>query len=205
MTKTKHSLKLTPQQETAFKAIQDFIILNHDQYLRFSGAAGTGKSTLLSQVLLYLQNEHSNLKVAVASPTNKALKNIRLMANNALETDASQYFAFYTLASILGLYLGINIHTGDDYLRAGFGAIAICKYDLVIIDEYSMIDEKTLESIIKAIYDKGIKVLFCGDPFQLPPVFEAVPSVSNLRIKEIQLLLLIQLKFLNWDVVRYAL
>ena len=76
MTKTKHSIKLTPQQKTAFKAIQNFIISNHDQYLRFSGAAGTGKSTLLSQVLLKLKNEHSNLKVAVASPTNKALKNI---------------------------------------------------------------------------------------------------------------------------------
>ena len=44
---------------------------------------------LLSQVLLYLKNKHSNLKVAVASPTNKALKNICLMANNALNTDAS--------------------------------------------------------------------------------------------------------------------
>lgn len=65
MTKTKHSLKLTPQQETAFKAIQDFVTSNNSQYLRFSGAAGTGKSTLLSQVLLYLKNEHSNLKVAL--------------------------------------------------------------------------------------------------------------------------------------------
>ena len=193
MTKTKHSIKLTSQQKAAFKAIQDFIISNQDQYLRFSGAAGTGKSTLLSQVLLKLKNEHSNLKVAVASPTNKALKNIRLMASKALDTDASQYFAFYTLASILGLYLDINIYTGDDYLRAGFGERAICKYDLVIIDEYSMIDRKTLQDIIDAVQDRNIKVLFCGDPFQLPPVFESMPSVSNLRIKEIEL----------FDVVRY--
>jgi len=190
---SKHSIKLTPQQEAAFKAIEDFVISNHDQYLRFSGAAGTGKSTLLSQMLLYLKNEHSNLKVAVASPTNKALKNIRLMANKALETDASQYFAFYTLAKILGLYLDINIHTGNDYLKAGFGAIAICKYDLVIIDEYSMIDKKTLQNIIEAVRDRNIKVLFCGDPFQLPPVFESMPSVSNLPISEIKL----------FDVVRY--
>ena len=193
MTKTKHSIKLTPQQETAFKAIQDFIISNHDQYLRFSGAAGTGKSTLLSQVLLYLKNEHSNLKVAVASPTNKALKNICLMANKALETDASKYFVFYTLASILGLYLDINIHTGNDYLRNCFGEKAIRKYDLVIIDEYSMIDKKTLQDIVDAVQNKNIKVLFCGDPFQLPPVFEAMPSVCNLPISEIKL----------FDVVRY--
>ena len=193
MTKSKNSIKLTPQQKAAFKAIQNFIISNHDQYLRFSGAAGTGKSTLLSQVLLYLKNEHSNLKVAVASPTNKALKNIRLMANNALSTDASKYFAFYTLASILGLYLDINIHTGNDYLRNCFGERAICKYDLVIIDEYSMIDKKTLQDIIDAVQNRGIKVLFCGDPFQLPPVFEAMPSVSNLPISEIKL----------FDVVRY--
>ena len=86
---SKHSIKLTPQQKAAFIAIEDFVISNHSQYLRFSGAAGTGKSTLLSQMLLYLKNEHSNLKVVVASPTNKALKNIRLMANKALETDAS--------------------------------------------------------------------------------------------------------------------
>ena len=193
MTKTKHNIQLTQEQEAAFTAIQDFVILNNSQYLRFSGAAGTGKSTLLSQVLLYLKNEHSNLKVAVASPTNKALKNIRLMANKALETDASQYFTFYTLASILGLYLDINIHTGNDYLRTGFGARAICKYDLVIIDEYSMIDRKTLQDIIEAVRDRNIKVLFCGDPFQLPPVFEAMPSVYNLSIKEIKL----------FDVVRY--
>ena len=189
----KYSIKLTSQKEAAIIAIQNFIISNHSQYLKFSGAAGTGKSTLLSQVLLYLKNEHSNLKVAVASPTNKALKNIRLMANKALKTDASQYFAFYTLASILGLYLDINIHTGNDYLRAGFGERAICKYDLVIIDEYSMIDKKTLQDIIDAVQNRGIKVLFCGDPFQLPPVFEAMPSVSNLPISEIKL----------FDVVRY--
>ena len=151
----KYSIKLTSQKEAAIIAIQNFIISNHSQYLKFSGAAGTGKSTLLSQVLLYLKNEHSNLKVAVASSTNKALKNIRLMANKALETDASQYFAFYTLASILGLYIDINIYTGDDYLRNCFGErapspvastgrrpatrwLAICKYDLVIIDEYSI-------------------------------------------------------------------
>ena len=187
MTKTKHSIKLTPQQETAFKAIQDFIISNQSQYLRFSGAAGTGKSTLLSQVLLYLKNEHSNLKVAVASPTNKALKNIRLMANKALETDASQYFAFYTLASILGLYLDINIHTGNDYLRAGFGERAISKYDLVIIDEYSMIDKKTLQDIIEAVQNRNIKVLFCGDPFQLPPVKAIHPPVCDLNIDDIKL------------------
>lgn len=187
------SIKLTPEQKAAFKTIQEFITSNNSQYLRFSGAAGTGKSTLLSQVLLYLKNEHSNLKVAVASPTNKALKNIRLMANKALETDASQHFAFYTLASILGLYLDINIHTGNDYLRTGFGVRAICKYDLVIIDEYSMIDRKTLQDIIEAVQNRNIKVLFCGDPFQLPPVFEAMPSVCNLSIKEIKL----------FDVVRY--
>ena len=193
MTKTKHSIKLTPQQKTAFKAIQNFIISNHSQYLRFSGAAGTGKSTLLSQVLLYIKNEHSNLKVAVASPTNKALKNIRLMANNALNTDASQYFAFYTLAKILGLYLDIDIYTGNDYLRRGYGAIAICKYDLVIIDEYSMIDEKTLSDIIEAVQNRNIKVLFCGDPFQLPPVKATHPPVCDLNVDEIKL----------FDVVRY--
>ena len=96
------SVKLTPEQEAAFASIKNFINVNDSQYLKFSGAAGTGKSTLLSQVLLYLKNEHFNLKVAVASPTNKALKNIRLMANKALEDDASKYFAFYTLASRCG-------------------------------------------------------------------------------------------------------
>ena len=189
------SIKLTPEQETAFASIKNFINVNDSQYLKFSGAAGTGKSTLLSQVLLYLKNEHFNLRVAVASPTNKALKNIRLMANKALEDDASQYFAFYTLAQILGFYLDINIHTGDDYLKKGSRTKQqkICEYDLVIVDEYSMIDERLLKDIINAVDNTKTKVLFCGDPFQLPPVKATRPPVCDLDIDEITL----------FDVVRY--
>ena len=56
-----------------------------------------------------------------------------------------------------------------------------------------MIDKKTLEDIIEVVDRKNIKILFCGDPFQLPPVKEAMPSVCNLQIKEIKL----------FDVVRY--
>ena len=188
-------IKLTSQQELCFATITSFINNKDAKFLKFSGAAGTGKTTLISQVLFWLKNEHSALKIAVASPTNKALKNIRLMANKALNTDASEYFSFHTLAQILGYYLDISIYTGKDYLTNGNRTKQqrICEYDLVIIDEYSMIDERLLQDIINAVHNTKTKVLFCGDPFQLPPVKAAYPPVSDLDIEEITL----------FDVVRY--
>ncbi|MGB5632580.1 MAG: AAA family ATPase, partial [Waterburya sp.] len=188
-------IQLTSQQELAFATIKSFIDNKDAKFLKFSGAAGTGKSTLISQVLFWLKNEHSDLNLAVASPTNKALRNIRLMANKALNTDASEYFSFYTLAQILGYYLDISIYTGKDYLTNGNRTKQqrICEYDLVIIDEYSMIDERLLKDIINAIHNTQTKVLFCGDPFQLPPVKAARPPVCALDIEEITL----------FDVVRY--
>ena len=186
---------MTSQQELALTAIQSFVNNNNAKFLKFSGAAGTGKSTLLSQVLFWLKNECSDINLAVASPTNKALKNIRLMANKALNADASAYFSFFTLAQILGYYLDINIYTGNDYLTKGGRTKQqkICEYDLVIIDEYSMIDERLLKDIINAVDNTKTKVLFCGHPFQLPPVKAARPPVCDLDIDEITL----------FDVVRY--
>lgn len=146
-------IQLTSQQELAFTTIKSFINNKNAKFLKFSGAAGTGISTLISQVLFWLKNERSDIHLAVASPTNKALTNIRLMANKALGTDASEYFSFYTLAQILGYYLDISIYTGKDYLTNSCRTKQqrVCEYDLVIIDEYSMIDERLLKDIINAI------------------------------------------------------
>ncbi len=60
-------------------------------------------------------------------------------------------------------------------------------------DEYSMIDERLLKDIINAVHNTKTKVLFCGDPFQLPPVKASRPPVCALDIDEITL----------FDVVRY--
>ncbi len=190
-----NQIKLTSKQTINLAYIKSFINNKDAKFIKFSGAAGTGKSTLLSQVLFWLKTEHPDINLAVASPTNKALKNIRLMANKALNTDASTYFSFFTLALILGYYLDINIYTGNDYLTKGGRTKQqkICEYDLVIIDEYSMIDERLLKDIINAVHNTQTKVLFCGDPFQLPPVKAARPPVCALDIDEITL----------FDVVRY--
>ena len=86
-----------------------------------------------------------------------------------------------TLHGLLGLRPDINL---DDFNPNNpiFNPIAlpkICDYSLVVIDEASMINKALFELIKKQTKGMYTKIIFMGDPAQIPPVGEQDSIVFN--------------------------
>jgi hypothetical protein len=148
---------LTEEQQIAIYAAKEFIMNGKpDEYFLIDGKAGTGKTTIASEIVKQFKNK----RCAVAALSHKA-KFVIMDKFQAQQIDAE----FFSLAGLLGMKYDFD--TGTFSARARY--IPILDYDLIIIDEASMINEEALEMIMNE-KRKTAKVLFLGDIGQLPPI-----------------------------------
>lgn len=149
---------LTDDQGIAFEAIRTWAKMAGGSIHLLQGVAGTGKTFLLVDVA-----EHFKLsgKVIITAPTNKALK--------VLKAFLGPNHLYYTTHSALGLKEFI---TEDGLLSFKKDPMAGCPADNfthIIVDEASMIDDVIFYELVK-LSEQGKKILFVGDPLQIPPV-----------------------------------
>jgi hypothetical protein len=166
LTVKKEFIKLTDHQFSILNDIKNWVNFSKNTTAALSGAAGTGKSTLISFLIKHLENSN---KICISAPTHKAKK----VMEDMLKVKGTPVNSG-TIQSLLGLKLDTDLTTFDPFnpAFAVLGLQTIYNYKLVIIDESSMIN-KDLFSMIKNITEKAkIKVLFVGDEYQLPPVKE---------------------------------
>ena len=153
------------------------------QFIYLTGAAGTGKTTLIERVL-----DENNLKKMVVAPTGVAALNIGGSTINS--------------AFRIGFDIFPQIQESND---PRFKKL-LKKLELLIIDEISMVRAPMLDAISETLKLHrnssepfgGIHVLACGDLFQLPPVvkdneidaiderYESVYFFSSNSFKEIE-------------------
>lgn len=151
------SSELLPEQKRAIK-----MVIDHSFSL-LAGGPGTGKTYtvgILLKVLWTCMNEHErrNFRIGIAAPTGKAAAQLQGSLSRALEgTEWKDILVAKTLHSMLG----INPFSRDKRPRLGF--------DLLIIDESSMIDAKMMGRLLSSIPSET-HILFVGDPDQLPAV-----------------------------------
>jgi len=132
---------------------------NGEIFFTLAGYAGTGKSTIIKKIL-----DNYHFGVVVSAPTHKAKK----VVMNTTGEDGQ------TLHSLLGLRPDLeldNFNPNDPK----FNPIAIPKitdYNFVIIDEASMINQELYNLILEKTENSKTKILFMGDPAQIPPVGE---------------------------------
>ena len=83
-----------------------------------------------------------------------------------------------TVAQLLGQQPELNEETGEEEFTSS-GDAEFDDYDVIIIDEFSMINRSNFEEIVRAIASTiNTKVIFVGDEAQLPPVKEQQPMVA---------------------------
>ena len=131
-----------------------------------AGYAGTGKSTIIKKIL-----DDYHWGVVVSAPTHKAKK----VVMNTTGEDGQ------TLHALLGLRPDLDLDNFNPN-DPKFNPIALAKindYNLVIIDEASMINQELYNMISGETEGMGIKILFMGDPAQIPPVGEKESVVFN--------------------------
>lgn len=165
-------LNLSNEQRAALLEINDAIKNGDDNKFVLSGSAGTGKSTVVAEWLKTFPKKKLE-KVVVTAPTNKAVKVIERMT-----ITAGVMVECCTIHSLLGLR--VTQQKNKEVIKQ-LGKNRIKNYDIVIIDESSMISIQLMEIISRAAGMDNIFVLFMGDPCQLPPVGEAESVVFRLK------------------------
>lgn len=165
-----------PDQSAAILAITSWLDGEEQDYFVLSGPAGTGK-TFTVQGLLPLVSG----KVVFTAPTNKATKVLR----DTLRSEDYPNPDCRTIYSLLGLQLRANGEIKE--LAEPEDEVDLSSYRLVIVDEASMVNANLMRFIERAVANTGIKVLFMGDPFQLPPVKEDNSPVWKLSCPRAEL------------------
>jgi AAA domain/UvrD-like helicase C-terminal domain/SWIM zinc finger len=152
-----------------------------DRIYLLTGFAGTGKTTLVQAFLTYVRSRLEK-NAAFTAFTNKAVKVLNLMSKRwELTIDC------LTTHGLLGLK-AIKYEDQIVFERDRSSGSKIDSYDLIVVDECSMINEELWEFLNEALtFGNTTKILFVGDRAQIPPVgetssptFDAIEKASHL-------------------------
>ena len=140
------------------------------------GFAGTGKTTVIVDIIFKLRAKKLIRSVSLTAPTNKAV-NIMKSKLNLLrdKKDLDQKIEFCTIHKLLQYENDFDMDGAKIFVKNKKSLLD--KYNIIVIDECSMISESVLKDIkadIDVCVEEGIipKIIFAGDPAQLNPVNE---------------------------------
>lgn len=159
-------ITLNEQQYEGIEKIRAWL-KSDANFFTLSGYAGTGKSTILKKIL----DEYRG-GVCVSAPTHKALKVVVNTTNKEGKT----------LQSLTGLRPDVMLEDFNPNSPI-FRPIAIPKilnYNLIPIDESSMINKGLYDLIFELVDGSRTKILFIGDKAQIPPVGEKESHVFSI-------------------------
>lgn len=154
-------MQLNQDQSNLIEDLMNFFEDDRQYYL-LSGQAGVGKTTCMRYFATELLKRHPDIKICMSAPTNKAVA----VLDRSVGIDGLTYKTIY---SLLGLQMKAN---GEVKELQDSGQDKIGAYDLVVIDEGSMISSVLIDYLLKKTRLADTKIIMIGDKEQLPPVKE---------------------------------
>lgn len=137
-----------------------------NQFTIITGGPGTGKTTTVAKLLSILFTINPNIKVALAAPTGKAATRMSESLKNAGQKFTDLQSRFENLQP-LTIHRLLGVVKNDIYFK--HNKENPLNYDLIIIDESSMIDISLFSKLLVAIKSKT-KLILLGDKDQLASV-----------------------------------
>jgi len=127
------------------------IIATKAKAVVLKGHAGTGKTAVMKQLLNHFDD------IVLTAPTHKAASVLAKETGHGANT----------IHSALGLVLSRNKDTLEMELVQKEHLLRVFSRDVLVVDEASMVDDKLYNLIART---ECAKIIFIGDPGQLPPV-----------------------------------
>ncbi|MFT7553243.1 MAG: ATP-dependent exoDNAse (exonuclease V) alpha subunit, partial [Rhodothermales bacterium] len=130
-----------------------------DRTFTLAGRGGTGKTTIVKKVIERAVREQLSVGGGAVSHA----------AKEVLGESIGQK-RVHTVASLLAIKLneGTGNFEPDEWARQR-GAVPVRDFDLLVIDETSMISEEMMQEILREAKPDA-KIIFMGDNVQLPPI-----------------------------------
>jgi len=156
---------LKGDQPMALEKVEQFLDSPGGGMFLLEGFAGTGKTTLTNLVSERYLAKYRTKKVLMTAPTNKAV-GVMYDRCDFRHTNLD----FMTCHRSLGLK-----ESKDDYGKQVFKQdyskpCEVEKQDLYILDEVSMLSDELFHLLVPYVERNNLKILFIGDPAQIPPV-----------------------------------
>ena len=201
-------INLTKDQIIALEKIISFLVSEEECAFGLFGYAGTGKTTLVTELIYSLLKSNYVRSIALTAPTHKAVNIMKskfrtdLITLLELKTNKKVNHSdplsvhleilrkqgirveFSTIHGLLNYNSEINSEGERIFTKSESSKIK--NYDLVIVDECSMIPIQIINDIFKELHknpvslkgeDRVPKLIYVGDPAQLPPVNEMSSSI----------------------------
>lgn len=130
-----------------------------------TGGPGTGKTTLAAKLLATLaQGSDRPVAAALAAPTGKAAARLAESVGRAVGDDGDRLVLTHgTVHRLLGP------RAESAFFR--HNAAHPLLFDIVVLDESSMMDLPLMEKLVDAIDPDKTRLLLLGDPDQLPSIY----------------------------------
>jgi exodeoxyribonuclease-5 len=150
------SMNYSPDQQAALQTMQQWLNDPSASVYVLTGSAGTGKTTVIKEILnlAYLTNR----EVVATAMTHRAA--------DVLEDAIG--IKTHTTHSAFGLSPSLDVYGRETFKPTG--ASIIGNNQLIVVDEASMVGNNLLNVLAKIIKGFRSKILFVGDPYQLPPI-----------------------------------
>lgn len=142
---------LEAKQKEAVRLVPD------KNFLIVTGGPGTGKTYTAARMIKKTLRLHPDWKIALAAPTGKAAKRLE----ESLALNGFSGLSGQTLHRLLGIRRGsvTAVYNHENQLP----------YDLILIDEISMVDIHLFSALLDAVSDET-RLILLGDNNQLPSV-----------------------------------
>lgn len=135
-----------------------------------TGGPGTGKTTTVAKILALLNQMEPGLKIGLTAPTGKAAMRMKESLLNTVNDERNKNLQINNLvadleAKTIHRLLG-SIHQSPFFKHNDENPL---NYDVVVVDEASMIGVGLFAKLIKAM-KPGARLIILGDAEQLAPV-----------------------------------
>ena len=122
-----------------------------------TGSAGTGKTTVVGEIINRINQRSPSTNIELCATTHRAATVLQDITGESVTTGHALFKLRPTVTK-----------NGKEVLTQT-GICDIKQGSVIIIDESSMIGNQFLKSIVDIVKKQTLKLVFVGDPFQLPP------------------------------------